>query len=98
MFPSSDRQTLEGDVHDANPVQRDHPVAKRLTHPSDLPVAPLCQDNAEFSLPTPADDAGSRALAEDDHAATHSVEKDLVERPVELHEVLFLMPMFGPQD
>jgi hypothetical protein len=76
----------------------DHPVAQRLTHPPDLPVSSFRQDDAKLITPDARHPTGPRDASENDDSAGHVVQERLVERAMDLHEVLSLMAEFGTEN
>ncbi len=62
-------------MHDPRPLQRDHAIAERLTHPPDLPVPTLCEDDAKLITSDSHHPAGSRDAPENDYSAGHVIEE-----------------------
>ena len=85
-------------VHDANALQFANLIAKGGTHPSDLPVQPLGQDDAEDAFANFRHGAWFGDSAEDAHAAGHSLQKSGGNRLVHCDNVLFIMVIFRTQD
>jgi hypothetical protein len=98
LFPLADAQPFDGYVHNPRPVQRGHSIAKRVTHAPDLPVPSLGQDDAKLIAPDARHLTGPRDASENDDSAGHAIQECLVERTIDLHEILPFMSEFGAEN
>ena len=98
FLPLAGAEAIDRDVHDPGSMQHDDPIAKRLAHPSDLPIPSLGQDNAETVTPDSTHSAGFRPAAENHHALRHVIQKGLIERTIHPHEILSLVSEFSTED
>ena len=85
-------------MHDADALQSDHVVPEVLAHPTDLPVQPLRQDDAELTRPGLLDLAPARDGPENGHAPGHVLDEGPSDGPVHGDVVLLFMVVAGPQD
>lgn len=98
IHPLTRLQSLDGDVHDSHAMQRNNPVAERLSHAPNLTISSFRKNDAEAASAKTGQGTASRTNTQNHHSLRHAPEKRLVNLPIHLDLVFALMPMFDPQD
>ena len=82
-FPLSWDQSIKGNMHDPDAMQREHPIPQNLAHASDLSIAPLGEDDTEPCGTEPFNSAGFSRAFENNDPLNHVVDECLIERMID---------------
>lgn len=83
--------SIQSQIHDPNPFQLLYFISQVLTHPADLSVQSLRQNDPEAAFSCLLYLTGSGHSVQDWHSSAHSADKIFVQRFVYNNKVLFLM-------
>ena len=89
VFPLFD--PVQSQIHDPDSLQFLYFISQILTHPADLPVQSLRQNNAEAALSCLLYPARSGYCIQDWNSSAHPADKISVQRFIYNNKVLFLM-------
>jgi hypothetical protein len=81
-------------MHDTDPLELGHLVPKVATHPANLPIQTLFEDNPKLKLVDDFDCTGSSYSIQDGNACTHPLSETGMERLVHGHYIFLLVVVF----
>ena len=81
-------------MHDTDPLELGDLVPKVATHPANLPIQSLFEDNPKLKLVDDFDCTGSGYGIQDGNACTHSLRETGMQRLVHGHYIFLFMVVF----
>ena len=93
VSPFSDGK-IELNVHDTDPLELSDLITQVATHPANLPIQSLFEDNPKLKLVDGFDRAGSGYRIQDGHARTHPLHETRMQGFVHSHHIFLFMVVF----
>lgn len=94
----ADGEVAEVDVHDADTIQFGDLVVQKLTHPADLAVQALVEDNAKGVWPLCFDQTFFCDCIQDGNAVAHAVDEFRGDGRLDSRDVLLVVIVSSAQD